>query len=77
VTRVRHRSSSLTAGTLYPAVAAIPILNLWHCTIPFSAAELGSVGEFRGSHLVPNDGTDAVYMCGLLFVRCDDEAAQF
>jgi len=62
---------------LYPAVTAIPILNLWHCTIPFSAAELGSVGKFWGLHLVPDDSTNAVYMCGLLFMSYDDEAAQF
>ena len=42
-----------------------------------SAAKLGSVCEFWGSHSVPNDGADAVCVCGELLASCDDESARF
>jgi len=64
-------------GTLHLAVDAISVYNLWHCTVVPSAAELGSVCKFRGSHIVPNDGADAVYMCGELLASCDSESMWF
>jgi len=75
--RVHCRSSSLTAGTPNLAATAISILSWERPAVTFSAAELGSVGKFRGSHLVPDNSADAVYMCGLLLASCDDEAAWF
>ena len=42
-----------------------------------SAAELGSVCEFRGSHVVADNGSDAVRTWGVLLACCDGEAAQF
>jgi len=62
---------------LCPTVATIPILSLWHCAVSSSAAELGSVGEFWGLHMVPDDSADAMCMCSLLLACCDDEAAWF
>jgi len=67
----------LTVGTLYPTVATTSIFNLWCCAVTFSTADLGSVGKFWGSHVVPNDGADAVCMCSLLLASCDDKAAWF
>jgi len=73
-----HRCLSLlTAGTPNPAATAVSILSLERPTVTFSAAELGSVGKFRGSHLVPDDSADAMYMCGLLLASCDDKAVWF
>jgi len=77
VMRVRHRSLSLTASTLHPAVAAISILSLWRRAVSSSAAELGSVGEFRGSRVGLNDGVGAVRACGVLPARQDHKAARF
>jgi len=42
-----------------------------------SAAKLGSVCKFRGSHIVPDDGANAMWVCGELLASCDDESAQF
>jgi len=42
-----------------------------------SAAELGSTGKFRGPHVDPDDGADAVRACGVLLARRDDEAGRF
>jgi len=46
-------------------------------TVNSSAAELGSTGKFRGPHVDPNDGADAVHVCGVLLACRDDEAGQF
>jgi len=66
---------------LYPAVTTISILNLWHCTITLSTAELGSIGKFWGLYVVPEDGIDAVWVCGSLLgsllASCDNEATWF
>lgn len=77
VMRVRHHSLLLTASTLYPAVAAISILSLWRRAVSSSAAELGSVGKFRGLRMGLNDGVSAVCVCGVLLARQDHEAARF
>ena len=61
---------------LYPAVAAIFIPGLECHTTAFSAGELGNVGEFRGSNVVPDDGAYAMYICSLLLAS-DDEATRF
>jgi len=42
-----------------------------------STAELGSIDKFRGLHVVPDDGTNAVCACGVLLACRDDEAARF
>jgi len=60
-----------------PAATAISILSQERPAITFSTAELGSVGKFWGSHLVPDDSAHAVYMCGLLLTSCDDKAVWF
>ena len=75
--RFRHRSLSLIASTLCPAVAAIFVLSPWRRAVSSSAAELGSAGEFRGLHVALDDGADAVCACGVLLARHDDEAARF
>lgn len=42
-----------------------------------STAELGSVDEFHGAHVVLDDGAGAVRACGVLLARRDGEAARF
>jgi len=42
-----------------------------------STAELGSTGKFWGPHVDPDDGADAVCMCGVLLAHRDDKAGQF
>ena len=42
-----------------------------------STAELGSVFEFRGLHIVPDDGADAACVCGELLTSCDGESVWF
>jgi len=60
-----------------PAAAAVSILSRECPAVTFSAAELGSVGKFWGSHLVPDDSANAMYMCSLLLASCDDKAVRF
>jgi len=75
--RIRCRSSPPIAGTLHLAVAAISVLNLWHCAVVPSTAELGSVCKFRGLHIVPDDGTDAACVCRELLASCDGKSVRF
>jgi len=42
-----------------------------------SAAELGSTGKFRGLHMDPDNGADAVRMCSVLLAHRDDKAGWF
>jgi len=42
-----------------------------------STAELGSVFEFWGLHIVPDDGTNAACVCGELLASCDGESVRF
>jgi len=67
-------SSSLTAGTLYPAVAANFILCLGRRAVSSSAAEPGSVGVVPGLHVDLNNCFSAVRVCGILLARRNDEA---
>ena len=67
-------SLSLTAGMLYPAVAAISILALERHAVTFSAPEPGSAGEFQGPRVVPDNGADAMRACGELLACCGDGA---
>ena len=66
----------LTAGTLYPAVTTISIPGLERRATAFSTGELGNVGKFRGSHVVPDNSADTMYICGLLLAS-DDKATWF
>jgi len=51
--------------------------RMHNSAVTSSAAELGSTGKFRGPHVDPDDGTDAVHACGVLLARRDDEAEWF
>ena len=65
------------SGHALPHITAISILGLECCTIAFSAAELGSIAEFWDLHVLPGNGANAMYICGLLLASCDDKAAWF
>ena len=67
-------SLSLTVGMLYPTVTAISILALEHCTVTFSAPKLGSAGKFQGLNVVPDNGADAMHVCGELLACCGDRS---
>jgi len=54
-----------------------PINSTRDSAVNSSAAELGSTGKFRGLHMDPNDGADAVHACSVLLARYDDKAGQF
>jgi len=59
---------------LYPTVAAISILALECHAVTFSAPEPGSTGEFQGPDVVPDNGADAMRVCGELLACCGDGA---
>ena len=61
-------------GTLYPDVTTISILGLEHRAVTFSAAGLGSTGKFQGPDVVPDDGADAMCVCGKLLACHNDKA---
>ena len=60
-----------------PCIASISILGLECCAVAFSTAKLGTIAKFQDLHVVPDNSTDAMYICSLLLASCNDEATQF